>query len=102
MAVRKRALRPDRNARLAALEVSIRRSSEEGPTIGDLRADLDSDARAVLDVWLEALSSPVGSVDRAGVCCKIHGLRRVYRWLRTPEPATVDGLRQIDDQYRCS
>lgn len=94
--------RPDRSARLSALESAVTRPPlHDEVTLGDLTADLDIEARAIVVRWLSALSAPQGSADRSQVCCKVHALRRVWTWLRAPTPVAAFDLARIEQNCLC-
>lgn len=94
--------RSDRAARLSALEATVATPAPDGdPTLGDLVVRLDAPVQEVLRGWLAALAAPMGSADRARVCCKVHGLRRVWAWLRRGVPLTAADVVLIEQEHSC-
>lgn len=94
--------RADRAARLSALEATVATPApDDEPTLGDLVARLDAPVQEVLQGWLTALAAPKGSSDRAYVCCKVHGVRRVWAWLKLSAPATAAGVALIGQEHSC-
>lgn len=102
MAGRKRPRWPDRAARVSALESATRHTKpDDERTLGEVRGGLTPDAQVMVDRWLSVLQASTGTEVRAEVCCGVHALRRMYRWLREPEPASIDDLEQIERENFC-